>query len=153
MSLACPDCSAHMPETAAFCPNCGRAMKSTPRALGKVGALSEPIAGALSYLTFIPAIFFLLRPPYRQNTFVRFHAFQCLLLSLTAISLAAALRLAALILVLIPTVGPLLIALITGVASIALVLLWIVLIAKAFQGETFKLPVLGDLAEALSASR
>jgi len=33
------------------------------------------------------------------------------------------------------------------VAALAGVLLWCVLVAKAWRGETFKIPVLGDFAE------
>ena len=77
---ACPHCAAQMPETAAFCPGCGLPMQAEQRAQGKVGIFSEPIAGALAYLTFIPAVVFLVVAPYKTNRFVRFHSFQCLLL-------------------------------------------------------------------------
>jgi uncharacterized membrane protein len=147
MPLACPDCSAHMPDTASFCPGCGRPMQAVVRAQGKVGALPENIAAALAYLTFIPAIFFLLRPPFSQNRFVRFHSVQCLLFWLTCASTVAALRLASLILILVPVVGPLLVTLLYVIAAIASVVIWGVLFVKAFQGEMFPLPVLGLLAE------
>ena len=71
---ACPDCAAQMPETAAFCPSCGRSVQTEARAQGKVGALSEPIAGGLAYFTFVPAIVFLVVEPYKNNRFVRFHS-------------------------------------------------------------------------------
>jgi uncharacterized membrane protein len=122
-------------------------MQILPRAEGKVGALPVNIAGAIAYLTFIPAIVFLARSPYNKNRFVRFHSVQCLLLCLTAISIAALLRLAALLLVLIPTVGPLLLTLISVVSALAFIVIWAVLVIKALQGETFELPLLGDLAD------
>ena len=112
-----------------------------------IGGLSENIAGAIAYLTFIPAILFLRKPPYQQNRFVRFHSFQCLLLWVAGLALAAALKLLFLILVAIPVLGPLLVTLISVVTVLAAFLLWIVLIIKAFQGEMFKVPVIGDLAE------
>jgi uncharacterized membrane protein len=147
MPLSCPDCAAEMPETAAFCPSCGRPMQTVARAHGRVGALTENLAGALAYLTFIPAIFFLFRRPYNQNRFLRFHCFQCLLLCLAGISIAAALKLASLILILIPILGPLLVTLVSVVTLLALLVLWTVLVVKAFQGEMFQLPVLGDFAD------
>ena len=38
--------------------------------------LSDNAAGALAYVTIIPAIVFLLVEPYNKNSFVRFHAWQ-----------------------------------------------------------------------------
>ena len=38
--------------------------------------LSDTAAGALAYITFIPAIIFLVMPPYNTKPFIRFHAFQ-----------------------------------------------------------------------------
>jgi uncharacterized membrane protein len=135
-----------MPETAAFCPGCGRPMQAESRAQGKVGALSEPIAGALAYFTFIPAIVFLVLEPYKKNRFVRFHSLQCLLLWLAGILLAIALKLAGLLLFIIPVAGPLLVLLLSMVVGLAAVAIWLVLVVKAFQGVTFRLPLLGDFA-------
>jgi uncharacterized membrane protein len=143
---SCPDCAAQMPETAAFCPGCGRPMQTEARAQGKVGALSEPIAGALAYFTFIPAITFLLLEPYNRNRFVRFHSFQCLLLWGAAVPLAIALKLAGLLLFIIPVLGPLLVVLVSTVVGLGAVVLWLVLVVKAFQGEMFQIPLLGAFA-------
>jgi uncharacterized membrane protein len=150
--LACPDCAARMPETAVFCPGCGRSMLSMPRAQGKVGALPENIAGALAYLTFIPAVVFLLLDPYRKNRFVRFHAIQCLLLWVAGILIGVALKLAGLLLLIIPVVGPLAFVLISVFVGLAAFVIWLVLVVKALQGQTFKLPALGDFAEQYAAS-
>lgn len=144
--LSCPDCAAQMPETAGFCPGCGRAMHARARAQGKVGTLSEPIAGALAYVTFIPAIVFLILDPYNRNRFVRFHSFQCLLLWGAGILLAILLKLAGLLLFFIPVLGPLLVVLVSTVVGLGAVVIWLVLVVKAFQGEMFQLPLLGVLA-------
>ena len=61
--------------------------------------------------------------------------------------LAVALKLAGDALFLIPVVGPLLVVLVGVVASLAVLMIWLVLVVKAFQGEMFKLPILGYLAE------
>jgi len=42
--------------------------------------LSDNSAGALAYVTFIPAIVFLAMPPYNQSPYVRFHAWQSIFL-------------------------------------------------------------------------
>jgi len=146
MPLACPDCAAQMPETAAFCPGCGRPMRSVPRTQGKVGVLPETIAGALAYITFIPAILFLALQPYNRNGFVRFHSAQCLLLWLTAALAAAALKLAAVLLFRIPLAGPLIVVLASGLCGLAAFVIWLVLVVKALQGEMFNLPLLGAFA-------
>ena len=46
--------------------------------------ISDNAAGAISYFTFIPAIVFLLLPPYKESSYVRFHAWQSVLLCITA---------------------------------------------------------------------
>jgi uncharacterized membrane protein len=143
---ACPHCAAQMPETAAFCPGCGRTMQSEARAQGKVGVLSEPIAGALAYFTFVPAIIFLVLEPYKHDRFVRFHCFQCLLLWGAVILLAVVLKLAGLLLFIIPVFGPLLVVLVSTVLGLGAVVIWLVLVIKAFQGEMFQLPLLGAVA-------
>jgi len=121
-------------------------MQTETRAQGKVGPFPENIAGAIAYLTFIPAIVFLLVEPYSKNRFVRFHSVQCLLLGAAAILLAIALKLASVVLFIIPVLGPLLVVLVSTVVALAVIVIWLVLVIKAFQGEMFKLPLLGDLA-------
>ena len=147
MTHSCPECAAEMPEASAFCPGCGRPMQAVTRAQGRVGLLPETIAGSLAYLTFIPAILFLSLAPYNRNRFVRFHSLQCLMLWGALVVIAAGLRLAGVVLNFVPTLGPLLMVLISGMTVFAAVVLWLVLIVKALQGESFKIPLLGDLAE------
>lgn len=144
---SCPHCSAQMPESAFFCPGCGRSMAFPVRAKGKVGAFPENIAGALAYLSFIPAILFLLLDPYRKNRFVRFHSVQCIGFWMALVILAVVLKLLGMLLFIIPVLGPLLVTLIDVVAILAAFVIWLVLIVKALQGETFRLPALGEFAE------
>jgi len=143
---SCSACSAQMPETAAFCPGCGRSMPLTAGARNKVGKLPENIAGALAYFSFMPAIAFLLLDPYRKNKFVRFHAVQCLVVWLAGIVVALALRVLGMAVFLIPILGPLLVVIVDVAVIIAAFLLWVVLIIKALQGEMFALPWIGTVA-------
>lgn len=146
MPIPCPDCAASMPDGAAFCPGCGRSMRSVARAQGAVGALPQRVAGALAYF-LLPAIAFLLVEPYKQNRFVRFHSFQCLGLCLAGVVIGALLRLATFALFFVPALGRLLILLVSMVVSLAFFAVWVVLIVKALQGEMFKLPLVGHFAE------
>jgi uncharacterized membrane protein len=152
-SKSCPDCASQMPDTAIFCPGCGRSMYAPERATGRVGVFSETVAGALAYLSFIPALTFLLREPYRSNHFVRFHSVQCLLCWLVGIVIACVLRLLVFLIFWIPTLGPLLFVVIATVSALAAFLLWIVLILKAAHGEAFKLPWIGHYADYYSQPR
>ena len=143
----CPDCATQMPGGVRFCPGCGRSMQVITPTQGKVGMLSENLAGALAYFTILPAILFLFVEPYRKNIFVRFHALQCFLYTAAIVLLGVALRLTDYVLFVIPVLGPLLVVVIDAVAALAAILLWCVLVAKAWRGETFKIPLLGDFAE------
>ena len=121
-------------------------MPPTAGARNKVGKLPENVAGALAYLSFMPAIVFLLLDPYRKNTFVRFHAVQCLVVWLAGIVVALALRVLGMAVFLIPILGPLLVVIVDVAVIIAAFLLWVVLIIKALQGEMFALPWIGAFA-------
>jgi len=90
----------------------------------------------LAYVTIIPAILFLILEPYNKNRFVRFHAFQC-------IFLAVGLFVIQMVLAFIPIIG----WLISLLVSLGTLALWIVLLIKAYGGQMFKLPVIGDMAE------
>lgn len=147
MRLSCPHCAARMPETAAFCPGCGMSMREPERAKGRVAIFPERIAGALAYITFVPAIIFLVLRPYSRNLFVRFHTVQCLLFCGATTFLATLIRIAAFGLGMIPIAGALIVVLIYAVATLAAVLMWVVLVLKALQGQMFKLSYLGDFAE------
>lgn len=116
-----------------------------------MGGLSENVAGALAYFTFLPALVFLLLQPYKKSGFVRFHSMQCLLSWAALILVGIGLKLVGLLLFIIPAFGPLIVLLVDVTAALAAVFVWLVLMVKALQGETFKLPWLGDLAESYSA--
>jgi uncharacterized membrane protein len=135
-----------MPDAAASCPGCGRSVLPAERARGSVGGLPEPLAGALAYF-LLPAIVFLLVSPYSKNRFVRFHAFQCLGLCVAVLVIGATLRVAGFGLFFVPTLGRLLILLVSVVIPLALFVVWVVLVVKALQGETFKLPLVGHFAD------
>jgi uncharacterized membrane protein len=135
-----------MADTADECPVCGRSMVADQRARGSVGGLPETLAGALAYF-LVPAIVFLLLPPYSKDRFVRFHSFQCLGLCLAALVIGALLRVAGFGLFFVPTLGRLLILLVSVVIPLAFFAVWVVLVVKALQGEMFKLPVVGHFAD------
>jgi uncharacterized membrane protein len=152
MSIPCPHCAATMPETAAFCPGCGRPTTTAVRVHGRVGIFPENIAAAVAYITFIPAIVFLFLPPYNTNRFLRFHSLQCLLLWAAAAIIGIGFKAISFVLLIIPVLGNLLVVLMSMVLGLAVLVVWLVLIVKALQGEAFKLPLLGEFAEQLASA-
>jgi uncharacterized membrane protein len=103
--------------------------------------LSEAAASGLAYLTFIPAIIFLIVAPYNQNSNVRFHAWQSIFLSIAWTVVWIAL----LVIGVIPVLNFILVV-ITPIAGIAFFILWLIVLVQAFQGKRFKVPVVGDFA-------
>lgn len=98
---------------------------------------------ALAYLTLVPAATLLLLPAFRAHRFIRFHAWQSLLLWAVFLVLTVAA-------LLLSNVTAALILLLFGVlATLAMFFLWIVLSIKAWQGERFELPLFGTLAARL----
>jgi len=109
----------------------------TEKNLGETSlGLQANLAALLSYLLgFITGvIFFLLE---KKNKFVRFHAMQ-------SIVVFGGFFVISIVLMLIPILGWLVAGLIIPIVSF---ILWIVLMVKAYQGERFKLPIAGDIAE------
>ncbi|NUR56658.1 MAG: DUF4870 domain-containing protein [Acidobacteria bacterium] len=97
--------------------------------------LDANLAAALSYLVgFVTGIIFLLVE--KENRFVRFHAMQSTLLFAGIVAIDILLQL-------VPLLGALVvIAVVIPVSAI----LWLVLMYKAYQGEEFRLPIVGALA-------
>jgi uncharacterized membrane protein len=104
--------------------------------------MTDNVAGMLAYVTIIPAIVFLVVEPYNKNRFIRFHAWQCVFFNIAWIVLWIGLRIVAHI----PFLGWLTI-LIWPLVGLAGFIVWLILLLKANQGQMFKLPVVGDMAE------
>jgi uncharacterized membrane protein len=107
----------------------------------------DNLVAGLAYITFIPAVVFVLIEPFKRNRFIRFHSFQSIFLTVATIVIAIALRILYSILTLVPVVGYLMAWLAVAVAVLGWGILWLVLLVKALQGQSFRLPVIGSLAE------
>lgn len=103
--------------------------------LGKTSmGLDANVAGLLAYLVgIITGILFLVLE--KENRFVRFHAMQSTIVSGGLIVISVVLGI-------IPALG----ALILGLLNIAGLVIWVLCMVKAYQGELFRLPVVGDIA-------
>jgi uncharacterized membrane protein len=97
--------------------------------------LSDNAAGALAYVTIIPAIIFLIAEPYNRSSFIRFHSWQSIFLGICAFVIG--------FINIIPILGQLIFV----VGMLILFVAWIICLLKALKGERFKLPVIGNIAE------
>lgn len=111
-------------------------MADEPNTAAAGSGLSDNAAGALAYVTIIPAIIFLLVEPYNKKQFVRFHSWQCIFLFIACIVVE-------IILGMIPIVG----WIILPFFGLGVLVLVIFLIIKASQGKKLVLPVIGPFAE------
>jgi uncharacterized membrane protein len=162
MAIFCSNCGTQNADGATFCSNCGKpiaqpvtagapagaggavvtpAVPPPPAATGAIP--NENVMGGLAYLTFIPAVIFLLIEPYKYNRFVRFHAWQEIWLSIARIVVWICL-------IWTPFLGFGSFILRSFVGLIFFIA-WLVAIVNAFQGKLFKLPLIGDLAESQAA--
>ena len=137
-----------MPEVSVFCPSCGRPKGADEGP--KADSPRDAVFGALAYVAVVPAIVFLAVPAIRQRHFVRFHAFQSLLFVVATAILTGAFRLLFVVLSILPLLGFLIAWLSSGLGFLAIVFLWAVLVAKAAQGQSYELPVIGPLATRLA---
>jgi len=99
--------------------------------IGMQANLAAPLSYLLGFITGI--IFYIVE---KENKFVRFHAMQ-------SIVVFGFLFVASVILRFMPVLG----CILGFLLWIVSVILWIILMIKAYRGEYFKLPVAGDIAE------
>lgn len=131
----CAKCGAEITGGAQFCPKCGAPSAPEASRPGSTMNMDQNVAGLLCYLVgWITGLIFYLME--KENKFVRFHAMQSIVVfgTLTVLSI---------VLGVIPVVGVVL----GPIIGILGLVLWILLMVKAYQGEKFKLPVAGDIAE------
>lgn len=140
--MFCPKCGAENVEDSNFCQKCGEALApEVSKPTGSSTGLEANVAGLLCYVLgwITGLIFFLLE---KENEFVRFHAMQ----STVTFGAFTAVFIVLSILKWLPLIGVLFLVL-EVLAGILAFVLWVVLMVKAYQGERYKLPRVGDFAE------
>jgi uncharacterized membrane protein len=133
----CTGCGKEVPAGAAACPSCGQAAAAAApvSASSSAGGLTDNVAAALAYIPIVGLIFLLIEP-YSKNKTLRFHCFQSLFYFLACIVVNIVLGLVPIVnLIAVPLLG------------LGEFVIWIVLVLKAYQGQKFKLPFIGDIAE------
>jgi uncharacterized membrane protein len=110
-------------------------MTDQPSSGKSATGLDEHVAGALTYLGgIITGVLFLVID--KENRFVRFHAMQSTITFVGVLVLSF-------VFFAIPIIGWILYPLFL----VAVIVLWVFLMVKAFKGERYKLPYIGDMAE------
>jgi uncharacterized membrane protein len=144
--MQCTKCGTEVGECAGFCAKCRSPIgtSGTTSSPQTATGLQSNIAGLLRYLAgFITGIFFLVADPYKQDRFVRFHAFQAIFLSVVWFAVYFVLGV---FLTILPSMLWRLGWLLQSGLSFAFFCLWVFRMFKAYNNEQFKLPVIGDLA-------
>lgn len=170
--MQCPVCHTEAGDQSAFCNNCGASLSAPapaapqaayapppaaaapagypapPAAAAQSSGLTPNSAAAISYITIIPAILFLVMEPYKKIPLVRFHAFQCIALNVAYIALWIVVAIGAMLLAFIPGVRMLLLLMpfVYIIVGLGVFALWLMAIIKASKGEWFKIPFIGDFA-------
>ncbi len=159
---ACAKCGATLAEGATFCGSCGTAVGPTAAPASGGGAaagaaaasstgMASNVAGALAYVTIIPAILFIVLEQFKQDKFVRYHAFQSLFFHIAWIVLIIGMMIVGAILAFIPVLGWILDLLLWLAIGLGGFVCWVFLVFKAYNNEKFQLPVIGKFAEEQAA--
>ena len=167
--MQCPSCHNEIASQATFCSFCGASLAGAPAGgpaaapvgyapvgasayaasaapvAPAAGGLSENAAAAISYITIIPAIIFLVLEPYNRMRLVKFHSIQCIALHVAWIAVWVGLTILHISMHFIPLIG-LLFYLVDLAVAVGFFIAWLLCILKASKGEYFKLPVIGDFA-------
>lgn len=114
--------------------------------------LDPQLAGLLCYILGLITglIFYLIE---KTNQTVRFHAAQSIVFSIAWIVIWVVLGIVGLVLGQISYALGNLFGIVSLLVWLGLFIVWIVLLVKGYSGEKWKLPVLGDIAERMAASK
>ena len=124
-----------------------------------IGGLDPKVAAALSYIWIVGLILFFIE---KENRFVRFHAMQSIIFGIANSVLMTVLAILAVILTFAFGIGGAMVG--GGIGYLVQLLVWLIWLLfwviglalfiglvfaayKAYQGEKFKLPFIGNMAE------
>ena len=113
---------------------------------GQGSGLAPNIASMLCYICMpITSIVFMLME--KENKDVQFHAWQATTFGVGWIVVVVALNILSMILVRIAGVLGVIMSILVPVLGLGVFILWIICLVKAYQGERWKIPYIGDFAE------
>jgi uncharacterized membrane protein len=140
--------------------NYGAPSGNPPTGTPSTGTGLDPkVAAALSYIWIVGLIFFFIE---KENKFIRFHALQSILFGIANSIIMTVLAVVAVILTFAFGIGGAMVG--GGIGTLIQLLVWLIWLlfwllamalliglifaaVKAYQGKTFKLPIIGNMAE------
>src|SRR6185436_619473 len=146
----CPKCGT--PSGATASPPPGAAAQANSSASGGASAaapagIEENVAAALCYLVgVLTGILFLVLEPYNRNPVIRFHAFQSIFVWIGAMVVGMGISILSYPIAALPIIGWLIDILLWLAFSVGIVVLWLLLMYKAYNKERFVVPVIGEWA-------
>jgi uncharacterized membrane protein len=148
----CGKCGSAIANGATFCGSCGAPVSSPasppPPPVGtQSGQMSSNVAGMLTYiLGLITGIIFLVIEPYKNDRFVRFHAFQSIFFNIALIAISIVWSILSGLLLAALGILWVFISLVFTLIWLGALIVWIFLMYKAYSNERFMLPIIGQMA-------
>ena len=118
---------------------------ATPSPAPSGTGMAQNVAGLLAYVTLIPAIIFLVAEPYKNNKFIKFHAWQNIFLAAAVFVLWIGLFILGMVLAFAGPVALIMLP-INLIVWLGILVAWIMCMVKAYGNNVFKLPIIGNLA-------
>jgi uncharacterized membrane protein len=141
-------------------PGYGTPVGNPPTGSPATGSGLDPkVAGALSYIWIVGLIFFFIE---KENRFIRFHAMQSIIFGIANSVIMMVLVVLAVILTFAFGIGGAIVGgVVGGLVSMLVWVVWLIFwlfvlifivglvfaAVKAYQGQMFKLPIIGNMAE------
>ena len=164
----CPKCGAQVADDAKFCGSCGTTITPSPGApaippsqspppgavsSGTQGGMAPNVAALLVYVPIclvgvVCAILFaFILDPYKQDRFIRFHAWQSLALHVCLVGFFMVWMIFVFLATAIIHFLAILLFPVNMLIGLGALVLMVMLMIKAYGKETYKVPVIGDWAE------
>ncbi len=116
-----------------------------PSAAHSTASLAPNVAGALAYvLGIITGVIFLAIE--KEDRFVRFHAAQSIAVSLVLVVVSIGLSVLSTVLVFVPILGWIVAFLLSVVLFFATIVLWVLLMWRAYRGREWEVPIAAGIA-------
>jgi uncharacterized membrane protein len=164
----CPKCGSQISDGVKFCGACGSSVEPAPNApapapaqpvlqgpapTGAHGGMAPNIAAMLTYVPLCliglvcAVLFGLILEPYKNDRFIRFHAWQSLALHGAFLAFWVGWFVLSAVLAAVARIFAIVTVPISMLVGLGGLILMVVLMIKAYGKESFKLPVIGDWAE------